>query len=729
MSLGKKLALFIFLVNFVSIGSIYVFSKLDLQTNTLRLEDAKSQEDMQKLRASLDTRLSSIDVLNADYAGWDDTYNYVQKPNSAYIKSNFVDETFISTGVNFVLILDKDKKILFKKGISLENFLEIPIPADLFEIISSSYTLTTFSTPEEYKTGFLYLDGQITFVSIRPVITSEKNGPVMGTLLMARYLDSEILNELIESTKLDTRIYNIQDLSSDVLQLYNDCLYTNVTCVVRNNSSSLDIYSKLTDLLGNTVGIVKVTTSRELYSQSQTMSIRFMYVMAAVGLFSSIAVMFLIKRIFVKRLERLMHDINKLKDSKDGNLRVRVYGNDELDTLAVYINEMLKNIEGSRNEQTKLTQRLSEEKKNVENLVQERTFALQEEHARLLAAINTSPSAFMVLDLNGNIILKNQLSQDLLHMGDFAGEFGKESLLKAFEGSVDISSLLESCVADSKTHRLNELEWENKVLNMFIAPVKVATVGRVTGVLILISDITDSAIHERSKDEFFSIASHELRTPLTVIKGYVSMLRSRLDGNTQSKDMLEILSHIQLANEKIISIVNNLLTVALLEQNKLTFNIGPLNIIDLMKSEAENFRAQANSKNLVIHVDIPDNISIDVLADKEKVKQVLSIMLKNALKYTSEGGITLRIENISNSVKVFVSDTGSGISEKDQSLLFRKFQQASPDIYTRDTVGGTGLELYIAKLLVDSMKGTISLEKSVVGSGSTFAFTLPKVKS
>ena len=119
-----------------------------------------------------------------------------------------------------------------------------------------------------------------------------------------------------------------------------------------------------------------------------------------------------------------------------------------------------------------------------------------------------------------------------------------------------------------------------------------------------------------------------------------------------------------------------------------------------------------------------------VWADKDRVKQVLINFIGNGLKFTKQGGVFVDLVVEENGcVKVSVTDTGIGIAEENQQLLFRKFQQAESNIHTRDTTKGTGLGLYISKLITEGMGGNIALEKSEVGKGSIFSFTLPVAKA
>jgi len=108
---------------------------------------------------------------------------------------------------------------------------------------------------------------------------------------------------------------------------------------------------------------------------------------------------------------------------------------------------------------------------------------------------------------------------------------------------------------------------------------------------------------------------------------------------------------------------------------------------------------------------------------------VLTNLIGNSIKHTHKGKIVVKVEKKDTYVKIQVSDTGIGISEEKQGLLFRKFQQAGEDVQTRDVTRGSGLGLYISKMLVEGMGGKIYLEKSSLGKGSIFAFELPIDKS
>ena len=114
-----------------------------------------------------------------------------------------------------------------------------------------------------------------------------------------------------------------------------------------------------------------------------------------------------------------------------------------------------------------------------------------------------------------------------------------------------------------------------------------------------------------------------------------------------------------------------------------------------------------------------------VHADKDRLKQVLINLVGNALKFTTQGSVKVRFSDAGNRLKIVVSDTGAGMTEEAKKMLFHKFEQTGTDPLTRDSVRGTGLGLYISKLLMNDMSGDIYLESSELGQGTVFAVIVP----
>jgi len=248
------------------------------------------------------------------------------------------------------------------------------------------------------------------------------------------------------------------------------------------------------------------------------------------------------------------------------------------------------------------------------------------------------------------------------------------------------------------------------------------------GWVVLIEDTTEATIQERSKDEFFSIASHELRTPLTSIKGNASMIMDFYKDALKDPQLKEMVDDIHTSAERLIEIVNDFLDLSRLEQGKMSFAYVPTSLDKVIEGVTYEMKVVLNEKKIYLKTDKLTLNSLPLVwADENRLKQVIYNLIGNAAKFTDEGGIsiTTSLSDDKTLIKVILTDTGRGMTEESQQLLFHKFQQASSSLLTRDTTRGTGLGLYISKMIVESMGGKIALESSVVDKGSVFSFTVP----
>jgi signal transduction histidine kinase len=250
--------------------------------------------------------------------------------------------------------------------------------------------------------------------------------------------------------------------------------------------------------------------------------------------------------------------------------------------------------------------------------------------------------------------------------------------------------------------------------------------GNVAGAIVVFRDVSKEKELERAKDEFFSIASHELRTPLTAIRGNAAMLEEYFGSKLKDPTIREMIQDIRKAGARLIELVNDFLDTGRLEQGRLKFQKEQFDIAALMEEATRELEPSALGETVSLDIKHPTAPLPQVTADRNRVKQVLINLIGNAFKFTKKGRIVVAAGQEGNTVKVTVSDTGHGIPQENQKLLFKKFQQAPiTNSYTRDVTKGTGLGLYISKLMVEGMGGKIWLERSEVGKGSTFAFSLP----
>ena len=226
---------------------------------------------------------------------------------------------------------------------------------------------------------------------------------------------------------------------------------------------------------------------------------------------------------------------------------------------------------------------------------------------------------------------------------------------------------------------------------------------------------------DKQKDEFISVAAHELRAPLSAVKGYLSMAIEG-DGGELPDLAKQFLSDGFDASERMVRLIANLLNVGRIEENRLVYQMGNVNMSKVVKTVFKEFEKDAGTKKLKLSIDIPENIKDGVYVDSDRIHEVVGNFVSNGIKYTDVGEIVIKLTNPSDGwVRVEVTDTGPGMPADEKKNLFQKFYRGESRAHA---VSGTGLGLYVARLLVEHFKGKIGVI-SEEGKGSTFWFELP----
>jgi len=369
--------------------------------------------------------------------------------------------------------------------------------------------------------------------------------------------------------------------------------------------------------------------------------------------------------------------------------------------------------------------------KELEAQVQLRTEQLIASTSRAYSFLDSLDMGFIMCDVNGEVVLTNvPIRKILAVVQPDIHEWTTDSIDQQFQPELELKKQILHCLSSSQTFEANEVKIGSQVLHVSIAPMinEVGGVKQQIGAVILVDDISEQKALERSKDEFLSIASHELRTPLTAIRGNSALLQKYYASSMTDKDMAEMVADIHESSVRLIEIVNDFLDVSALEQGKIRITPEQLSLEEVATDVVRELQNLCDSKGIALIKDVSVAHAPAVFADKQRIKQVIYNLVGNAVKFTEKGSITISTRVDDNFVYTVVTDTGRGMSPENQKLLFRKFQQASSNILTRDTTKGTGLGLYISKLIVELSGGKIGLASSEIDKGSSFAFSLPRAK-
>ncbi len=223
------------------------------------------------------------------------------------------------------------------------------------------------------------------------------------------------------------------------------------------------------------------------------------------------------------------------------------------------------------------------------------------------------------------------------------------------------------------------------------------------------------------KDEFISIAAHELKTPLTAIEGYSQLLLKEKNIIRNPNKRAMFLNILNEESKRLSDLVTDILNLSRIDLGVMKYHISEANLYDLMKSVNNEFTPKINRSGLKSELIMCKGLPT-IHTDKDKIREIMTNLISNAIKYTKRGKITVKVERNGNYIQFSVADTGIGVARKDYGKLFKRFSQIDGSI-TRE-YKGSGLGLSICKEYVDNLGGNIWFT-SKVGVGSKFYFKLP----
>jgi PAS domain S-box-containing protein len=246
--------------------------------------------------------------------------------------------------------------------------------------------------------------------------------------------------------------------------------------------------------------------------------------------------------------------------------------------------------------------------------------------------------------------------------------------------------------------------------------------GEPTIGILNVRDITRAREQEEQRSTFISVISHELQTPIAIIKGYASTL-TRPDATLDPEALRTRLKAVEEEADRLNKLVGNLLYASRIQAGGLQMDVTPLDLTHLLERMAE--RQRVKNPEVSIQLDLPPHLP-DVMADRERIEEVLQNLLDNAIKYSPDRAqIAVTGQAMGDEVIVSISDKGMGIPLREQAEIFERFHRAVDG--TNQSIQGAGLGLYICRAIVEAHGGRIRVT-STLHSGSTFSFSLPREK-
>lgn len=248
--------------------------------------------------------------------------------------------------------------------------------------------------------------------------------------------------------------------------------------------------------------------------------------------------------------------------------------------------------------------------------------------------------------------------------------------------------------------------------------------GDTHSVVAIFNDITEIRQVERMKTAFVSTVSHELRTPLTSIKGFTATLIDDTDGIYDDETRMEFYNIINTECDRLTRLITDLLNISRIESGRgIDIILSDVNLSELAGQVTKAQQTYTDRHN--VYTTIPEDFPA-IVADADKITQILDNLVGNAIKYSPNGGdVVVSAEDEGQFVRIDITDQGLGVPEHHQDKIFQRFHMVDDDV-DHKAVKGTGIGLYLVKHLAQAHGGDVALTRSEVGKGSTFSVRLPK---
>jgi two-component system sensor histidine kinase ResE len=379
--------------------------------------------------------------------------------------------------------------------------------------------------------------------------------------------------------------------------------------------------------------------------------------------------------------------------------RVRVHSTDEIGQLAQTFNHMVGQLE-----------------ETIKDLNYEK------EH--LGSVLRSMTDAVITFDAAGKVILANPQGEKIIQEWS-AISWNEEdrTVSSARQIPEPLHSLFDAVVMETK-ELTSKLHVHNGVWSVVMTPLY--TQEMVRGAVAVLREVTEEHRLDKLRKDFVANVSHELRTPLSMLQGYSEALIDDIAGSAEERR--ELAQIILDESMRMGRLVENLLDLASMEAGHLRMNCHDVNLSSLISRVTRKFSARAKEHQIHLEHDMKDSNLMIHCADEDRLEQVLTNLIENAIRHTPEdASIVIRGSQVEykkvKAIHIEIEDQGTGIPAEDLTYIFERFYKADK-ARTRMTTGGTGLGLAIVKNIVEAHDGSV-FAQSEVGQGTTFSFIIP----
>ncbi|MFZ5773643.1 MAG: CHASE4 domain-containing protein [Thermodesulfobacteriota bacterium] len=362
MGIRKKVLLSIGLVSLSLTAIFYYLFKNVILNNFDTIEERFVHDNISRIKAIMEDQAKSLDTITHDWASWDDTYDFIADLNTQYEETNIVADTFLSSAkINYLLYFDTEGKLVHGTFYDPEQKTLIPVPANLLSQLADNKQLFYHPTNDSHFTGLIMISDAVLLISARPILHSDGEGPIRGTLIMMRILDDARIQTIQEITRMDFSVHVINNPlpHADSFAILDTILANPDNFLVKPlDNDNIAGYGALKDIFGQPLLLLRLTVPRTIHIQGHRTLTYLLWTTIITSLTFSLVVFIILDRLVLNKLAVLNNDVLRISKSAQPAFRVQVSGSDEFASLSTSINTMLDAIDKNQLEQKEKEVRL-----------------------------------------------------------------------------------------------------------------------------------------------------------------------------------------------------------------------------------------------------------------------------------------------------------------------------------------------------------------------------------
>jgi diguanylate cyclase (GGDEF)-like protein len=395
MKLRNKVLIIISLAWVIFLGLTYIGSKQFLMSSFLTLEHDRADADLGRIDQSLEQINNSLYTFTSDWSHWNDLYDYMKGTNPAFVPNNLNMSAFVNSNINMMSFWNNELKVVVGSGVDTDKQMIVAYPHGVEKYIFPGSTIFDRKDVNKDLSGYILTKNGIMLVAACAITDGDKLLPPLGIMITARNLNKALIEKIIETTKTNVTLLLPDRINNDAyLKNIFDTLNTDKSGHYSEASSeeALSGYTLIKDIFDKPIGMFRMITPRAIYATGQKAIKYYLISFVALGILFSLLMLWLLRVLIIKRLERLDREVAYISDKQAIKQRVDASGNDELTSVSVEINHMLDIIQASQEQ--------------LEHRVVERTEELQQTNVKLQDEITERKSVEKELNVHKEHLIR-----------------------------------------------------------------------------------------------------------------------------------------------------------------------------------------------------------------------------------------------------------------------------------------------------------------------------------